>query len=96
MLLVIVLNQSTTILCDDCELPPNVSYSKNTHNQKTMISSVTPFSTVIAGLPEFIRENNADWKMATDYILTKVSSLTVSEWSIVGKIYDDTTMGNSN
>ena len=60
-----------------------------------MISSLTPFSTVVAGLPEFIRENNADWKMTTDYILTKVSSLTVSEWSVVGQIYD-TTMGNSN
>ena len=61
-----------------------------------MISSVTPFSTVINGLPEFIRENNADWKMTTNYILTKVSSLTVSEWNVVGKIYDDNTMGNIN
>ena len=61
-----------------------------------MISSLTPFSTVVSGLPEFIRENNADWKMTTDYILTQVSSLTVSEWSVVGQIYNDTTMGNSN
>ena len=68
----------------------------NTHTRKTMISSVTPFSTIVAEFPEFIRENNADWKMATDYILTKVSSLTVSEWNIVSKIYDDTTMGISN
>ena len=61
-----------------------------------MISSLTPFSTVINGLPEYIRENNADWKMTTDYILTQVSSLTVSEWGVVGQIYNDTTMGNSN
>ena len=61
-----------------------------------MISSLTPFSTVITGLPEYIRENNADWKMTTDYILTQVSSLTVSEWSVVGQIFNDTTMGNNN
>ena len=54
-----------------------------------MITSLTPFSIVISGLPEFIKENNADWKMTTDYILTKVSSLTVSEWNVVGHIYDE-------
>ena len=54
-----------------------------------MITSLTPFSIVISGLPEFIKENNADWKMTTDYILTKVSSLTVSEWNVVGYIYDE-------
>ena len=54
-----------------------------------MITSLTPFSIVISGLPEFIKENNADWKMTTDYVLTKVSSLTVSEWNVVGYIYDE-------
>ena len=54
-----------------------------------MITSLTPFATVIDGLPEFIKENDADWKMVTDYVLTKVSSLTVSEWNVVGNIYDD-------
>ena len=56
---------------------------------KIMITSLTPFATVIDGLPEFIKENDADWKMVTDYVLTKVSSLTVSEWNVVGNIYDD-------
>ena len=54
-----------------------------------MITSLTPLSIVISGLPEFIKENNADWKMTTDYVLTKVSSLTVSEWNVVGYIYDE-------
>ena len=54
-----------------------------------MITSLTPLSIVISGLPEFIKENNADWKMTTDYVLTKVSSLTVSEWNVVGHIYDE-------
>ena len=56
---------------------------------KIMITSLTPFATVINGLPEFIKENDADWKMVTDYVLTKVASLTVSEWNVVGNIYDD-------
>ena len=46
------------------------------------------FHAVINGLPEFIKENDADWKMVTDYVLTKVA-LTVSEWNVVGNIYDD-------
>ena len=61
-----------------------------------MITSLTPFSTVIAGFPQFIEETNADWKMATNYILTKVSSLTYSEWAIVSKIYDETILGMNN
>ena len=56
-----------------------------------MITSLTPFATVIDGLPKFIKENDADWKMVTDYVLTKVASLTVSEWNVVSNIYDDTT-----
>ena len=59
-----------------------------------MITSLTPFSIVISGLPEFIKENNADWKMTTDYVLTKVSSLTVSEWNVVGYIYDEAISSN--
>ena len=55
-----------------------------------MITSLTPFSSVVAGFPQFIEETNADWEMATDYILSQVSSLTVLEWSIVEKIYDET------
>ena len=47
-----------------------------------MITSLTPFATVINGLPEFIQENDADWKMVTDYVLTKVAALTVSEWNL--------------
>jgi len=57
---------------------------------KIMITSLTPFATVINGLPEFIKENDADWKMVTDYVLTKVASLTVSEWNVVSHIYNDT------
>ena len=59
-----------------------------------MITSLTPFSIVISGLPEFIKDNNADWKMTTDYVLTKVSSLTVSEWNVVGYIYDEAISSN--
>ena len=59
-----------------------------------MITSLTPLSIVISGLPEFIKENNADWKMTTDYVLTKVSSLTVSEWNVVGYIYDEAISSN--
>ena len=55
-----------------------------------MITSLTPFSSVVAGFPQFIEETNADWEMATDYILSQVSALTYSEWSIVAKIYDET------
>ena len=56
---------------------------------KIMITSLTPFATVINGLPEFIQENDADWKMVTDYVLTKVAALTVSEWNVVSNIYND-------
>lgn len=55
-----------------------------------MITSLTPFSSVVAGFPQFIEETNADWEMATDYILSQVSALTYSEWAIVSKIYDET------
>ena len=55
-----------------------------------MITSLTPFSSVVAGFPQFIEETNADWEMATDYILSQVSALTYSEWAIVEKIYDET------
>ena len=55
-----------------------------------MITSLTPFSSVVASFPQFIEETNADWQMATDYILSQVSALTVLEWSIVEKIYDET------
>ena len=55
-----------------------------------MITSLTPFSSVVAGFPQFIEETNADWEMATDYILSQVSALSISEWSIVEQIYDET------
>ena len=55
-----------------------------------MITSLTPFSSVVAGFPQFIEETNADWEMATDYILSQVSSLSISEWAIVEKIFDET------
>ena len=55
-----------------------------------MITSLTPFSSVVAGFPQFIEETNADWEMATDYILSQVSALSISEWAIVEKIYDET------
>ena len=55
-----------------------------------MITSLTPFSSVVAGFPQFIEETNADWEMATDYILSQVSALDMSEWAIVEKIYDET------
>ena len=55
-----------------------------------MITSLTPFSSVVAGFPQFIEETNADWEMATDFILSQVSSLSISEWAIVEKIFDET------
>ena len=61
-----------------------------------MITSLTPFSSVVAGFPQFIEETNADWEMATDYILSQVSALTYSEWAIVSKIYDETILGMDN
>jgi len=61
-----------------------------------MITSLTPFSSVVAGFPQFIDETNADWEMATDYILSQVSALTYSEWAIIEKIYDETTASMSN
>ncbi len=70
--------------------------SVSTQFKHTMITSLTPFSSVVAGFPQFIEETNADWDMATDYILSQVSALTYSEWAIVEKIYDETIGGMSN
>ena len=74
----------------------SVSLYKSQGNRPQMITSLTPFSSVVAGFPQFIEETNADWDMATDYILSQVSALTYSEWAIIEKIYDETTASMSN
>ena len=53
-----------------------------------MITSTTPLKVILSSLPDFIMEMQPDWEMCSDYVLSQVSALTMSEWAEVAKVYD--------
>lgn len=53
-----------------------------------MITCTTPLKVILASLPDFIYEMKPDWEMCSDFVLSQVGALTISEWAEVAKVYD--------